>query len=83
MTGHFTASPHERSTWARWARTATATHVLRGAQSDLLLPDAAQRMTESGPRPHISTFPDCGHAPSLSRPEDIAQLRDILANLRP
>ena len=83
MTGHFTASPHELSTWDRWARTATATHVLRGAQSDLLLPDAAQRMTESGPRPHISTFPDCGHAPSLSRPEDIAQLRDILANLRP
>lgn len=81
ITTQFTASAHELCTWDRWARISTPVHLLRGAQSDLLLPAATQRMTETGPRPALSTFADCGHAPSLSRPEDIARLRQILSEL--
>ena len=56
-------------------------HLLRGAKSDLLLPEAAKRMTQSGPRPGLTIFPDCGHAPNMSNPTDIAQLRRILREM--
>tara|TARA_R110002012_G_scaffold310493_1_gene518799 strand:+ start:224 stop:1084 length:861 start_codon:yes stop_codon:yes gene_type:complete len=78
ITVQFTASAHELSTWDRWARITTPTHLLRGAKSDLLLPEAAKRMTQSGPRPGLNIFPECGHAPNMSNPTDIAQLRHIL-----
>ncbi|SDG59171.1 alpha/beta fold hydrolase [Sulfitobacter delicatus] len=83
ITVQFTASPHELSTWDRWAQINIPTHVLRGADSDLLLSDAAARMTESGPRPAVTEIADCGHAPNLSNPDDIDLLRAILADLRP
>jgi len=82
ITVQFTASAHELSTWDRWARITAPTHLLRGARSDLLLPAAAARMTETGPCPNLSEMADCGHAPSLSRPADIALLRQILTDLR-
>ncbi|SFG67902.1 alpha/beta fold hydrolase [Sulfitobacter dubius] len=78
ITVQFTASAHELSTWDRWARITTPTHLLRGAQSDLLLPEAAKRMTQSGPRPDVTELPDCGHAPNMSNPADISLLRGIL-----
>lgn len=81
ITVQFTASAHELSTWDRWGRTSTPTHLLRGAQSDLLLPEAAKRMTESGPRPSMTQFPDCGHAPNMSNPADITLLRGVLNKL--
>ena len=52
-----------------------------GAQSDLLQPEAAQRMTQSGPRPDMTEFPGCGHAPSMSNPQDISLLRRVLVEL--
>ena len=81
ITVQFTASAHELSTWDRWSRTRTPTHLLRGAQSDLLQPEAAQRMTQSGPRPDMTEFPGCGHAPSMSNPQDISLLRRVLVEL--
>ena len=81
ITVQFTASAHELSTWDRWYRTTTPTHLLRGARSDLLLPEAAERMTQSGPRPGMSEFPDCGHAPNMSNPQDIALLHRVLVEL--
>ncbi|MFG6590368.1 alpha/beta fold hydrolase [Sulfitobacter sp. 1A12157] len=81
ITMQFTASAHELSTWDRWAETRTPTHLLRGAQSDLLPPEAAKHMTQSGPRPGMTEFPDCGHAPSMSNPQDIALLRRVLIEL--
>jgi len=36
-------------------------------------------MAASGPQPGITVFDDCGHAPSLSRPQDIALVRRLIA----
>lgn len=82
ITVQFTASAHELSTWDRWERITVPTHVLRGELSDLLLPGATARMAASGPRPEVTEVADCGHAPSLSNPNDITLLRHILSDLR-
>lgn len=68
--------------WGAWRRITTPTHVLRGAHSDILPKDMAQDMASSGPCPSITTFPDCGHAPSLSRPEDASLIRSLLSQMR-
>ncbi len=81
ITVQFQASRPELTSWDRWARIETPTHVLRGTQSDLLTADIADRMAESGPRPGVTDFDDCGHAPTLSRPDDAALIRALLATL--
>ncbi|WP_109467737.1 alpha/beta fold hydrolase [Albibacillus kandeliae] len=82
ITVQFTASRHELTMWDRWQRIKTPTHLFRGQQSDLLTADICKRMLESGPRPALTEFADCGHAPTLSREADIALLRTCLADLR-
>ena len=69
------------ATWDQWARIVTPTHVIGGAKSDLLTTDMLQRMLTSGPEPDHTLFEDCGHAPTLSRPTDIVQVRRILKSL--
>ena len=81
ITVQFTASPGDHDGWDRYERVTLPTHVLRGAQSDLLTEEIARRMAATGPRPEITLYPDCGHAPSLSRPEDAARIRSIIARL--
>ena len=53
--------------------------LLRGADSDLLLPDVAHAMTQRGPRAQRIDFPDCGHAPALSIAPQINAVRQFLA----
>lgn len=67
--------------WTQYEGITTPTHVIRGASSDILPEALAERMSLSGPRPEITVFEDCGHAPSLSRPEDARLVRDILLGL--
>ncbi|WP_237708096.1 alpha/beta fold hydrolase [Oceanicola sp. S124] len=81
ITIQFTASAEELTTWDRWERISLPVHVIRGAQSDLLTAEIAERMRQSGPRPQVTEMADCGHAPSLSRPEDIAMVRQVLSDL--
>ena len=83
ITTQFTASAQELTTWDRWQRIETPTHLLRGAHSDLLLADTARRMQQTGPKPALTTYEDCGHAPSLATPAAIADLRAILQQLSP
>jgi pimeloyl-ACP methyl ester carboxylesterase len=45
--------------------------VLRGARSDLLLPDVAEAMTLRGPCARLVEFAGCGHAPALNVAEQI------------
>ncbi|QPM88832.1 alpha/beta fold hydrolase [Pseudooceanicola algae] len=78
----FTCWPEELTCWDRWERITTPCHLIRGADSDLLTPEIAARMTRSGPRPVLTEIPGCGHAPTLSRAEDIALLREILTAFR-
>ncbi|SPF79858.1 alpha/beta fold hydrolase [Pseudoprimorskyibacter insulae] len=77
----FSASAHELHTWDRWDRITLPTHLIQGKTSDILPDATALRMTQTGPRPALSVFDDCGHAPTMSRPSDIALVRGILDRL--
>ena len=63
-----------------YERIGARTFLLRGADSDLLLPDAAKRMTETGPRAALVTVPGCGHAPALNVPDQIGNVMKFLAS---
>ena len=65
--------------WAVYDAIACPTLVLRGAESDLLTTDIADRMTRRGPRPRLVTVPGCGHAPALNSPEQIGVLEQFLS----
>jgi pimeloyl-ACP methyl ester carboxylesterase len=65
--------------WDRYDRVECPTLVLRGAESDLLLPGVAEEMTRRGPRARLVTVPGCGHAPALNVPEQIAAVEAFLA----
>ncbi|TDQ80978.1 pimeloyl-ACP methyl ester carboxylesterase [Dongia mobilis] len=64
--------------WALWDRVACPALVIRGAQSDLLLPETAQEMTRRGPQAELVTWEGMGHAPALMAPEQIAAVRQWL-----
>ncbi|MDH3658899.1 MAG: alpha/beta hydrolase [Alphaproteobacteria bacterium] len=57
--------------WALWDEIRCPTLALRGADSDLLLPDTAGAMTERGPKAELVAFDGVGHAPALMDPAQI------------
>ncbi|MFT8244426.1 alpha/beta fold hydrolase [Roseomonas sp. BN140053] len=63
--------------WTLWDRLALPTLVLRGAESTLLLPETAAR-TAAKPGVQLATLPDCGHAPALMDPAQIAPVLGFL-----
>ena len=65
--------------WALWDRIDCPVLVLRGADSDLLLPETAAEMARRGPRAKVIGVPGCGHAPALLEPAQINAIRDWLA----
>ena len=65
--------------WAIWDRVTIPTLVFRGADSDLLLANTAQEMSQRGPRARIVELPGIGHAPALMAEDQIAQLESWLA----
>ena len=79
ITIQFSASADELQSWSRWEQITSPTHVLRGVSSDMLTAEIAARMCASGPEPKLTEFAGCGHAPSLSRPDDIRIIREILS----
>jgi pimeloyl-ACP methyl ester carboxylesterase len=64
--------------WGMWDAIDCPVWVLRGAESDLLLPDTAREMETRGPRARITEVPGCGHAPALMDETQIALVRDWL-----
>ncbi|MGB7240779.1 MAG: alpha/beta hydrolase [Sulfitobacter sp.] len=78
ITRQFVDAPQEMTCWDSWNKITTPTHVFFGAQSDLLESDILARMMTTGPQPDHTSFPDCGHAPTLSRRSDIALVGRIL-----
>ncbi|HLI11823.1 MAG TPA: alpha/beta hydrolase [Alphaproteobacteria bacterium] len=64
--------------WALWDRISCPVLVLRGRNSDLLLPETTAEMARRGPKSRCVEFPDCGHAPALMAPEQIAVVREFL-----
>lgn len=73
------AHPDDYEQWEHYDRVTAPTLVLRGATSDLLLPDIAAEMTRRGPKARVVEIAGCGHAPALNVPGQIAIVRDFLA----
>jgi pimeloyl-ACP methyl ester carboxylesterase len=71
-------APEDIEMWEIWDRIEVPVLVLRGETSDLLLADVAEEMTKRGPKAELVEFPDCGHAPALMDPAQIAVVRDWL-----
>ena len=77
----FSTSVDELTSWDRYARITTPTHVIWGQKSDILTHPIVDRMQAEGPRPEFTIVTDCGHAPTLSRPDDIKGLRNTINRL--
>lgn len=75
------SSTEELTTWDHWGRVTTPSHIFRGVESDLLTTDILEQMCASGPKPEFDLVKGCGHAPTLSRAEDIGRVREVLKNL--
>lgn len=72
------AAAGEAALWARYEAIQGRVLLTRGAQSDLLSPATARRMTETGPRARLVEFAGVGHAPMFLHDEQIAVVRDFL-----
>ncbi len=75
MRGH---EPTDVDLWAMWDRIHVPRLVVRGATSDILLPDVAARMAASGAA--VFEVPDTGHAPALLDPAQIGVIRAFLTD---
>lgn len=64
--------------WGLWEQITARTLVLRGATSDILLPETAQRMTMEGPKATLVEFAGVGHAPALMDDAQIAIINNWL-----
>ena len=74
----FHSHPRDFEQWDAYDTITAPTLVLRGAASDLLLPDTAAEMTRRGPRAQVEEIPGCGHAPALNVADQIAIVRRFL-----
>lgn len=72
--------PADVDLWGVWERVAAPTLVIRGADSDLLLEDTAQRMAaRADDRVRLAVFAGCGHAPALMAADQVQTVADFLA----
>ncbi|MGI4815537.1 MAG: alpha/beta fold hydrolase [Janthinobacterium lividum] len=65
--------------WDAWDNIDVPTLVLRGVDSDVLLPETAQAMTQRGPQARLVVIEGCGHAPALNVPEQTNLIDAFLA----
>ncbi|MDR6582010.1 alpha/beta hydrolase [Herbaspirillum sp. BH-1] len=72
------ASAAEQMLWAAYDAITCPTLLVRGAQSDLLLPEVAQEMTRRGPQARLVEFPEVGHAPTFMHAPQIEVARQFL-----
>lgn len=73
------AAAGEALLWRSYDAIRVPTLLLRGAESDLLSRETAQRMTQRGPKAELHEFAGVGHAPTLVQPEQIERVREFLA----
>jgi len=78
IVAQFEAHPEDYERWGLYDTLALPLLVLRGASSDLLLPDVASEMGRRGPRAQVVEIPGCGHAPGLNTPEQIGIVEAFL-----
>jgi pimeloyl-ACP methyl ester carboxylesterase len=75
----FQYHPGEYDLWAAWDTLDLPVLCLRGAQSDLLLPETAAQMQVRGPRARVVELPGVGHAPALNTAEQLATVEGFLS----
>jgi pimeloyl-ACP methyl ester carboxylesterase len=69
---------NEALLWAAYDAITCPTLLLRGANSNLILPHIAEAMTKRGPKAKLVELPGIGHAPMLMQAEQIAIVKDFL-----
>jgi len=82
MVRQFIDHPRDYDLWEHYDRIRVPVLLLRGAESDLVLPDAAEEMMARGPGPlgltRVVEVPGCGHAPALNVPEQLQLVRSFI-----
>ena len=72
MVRQFIDHPHDYDLWEQYDAIEVPVLCLRGADSDLVLPDTVQEMLRRGPGARgltrVVEIPGCGHAPALNVP---------------
>jgi pimeloyl-ACP methyl ester carboxylesterase len=76
-TAMLSTAPADVDLWALWGKITVPAFVLRGADSELLLPETLARMEASGA--HALVVPECGHAPAMMDAPTIEAVRTFLA----
>jgi pimeloyl-ACP methyl ester carboxylesterase len=79
MVMQFVHHPQDYDRWDDYDRLDIPVLCLRGADSDLLLPETAEAMRDRVPRALVVTIADCGHAPALNVPDQIDLVQRFLA----
>jgi pimeloyl-ACP methyl ester carboxylesterase len=74
----FRKAPAPPDLWPVWDAITCPTLVLRGANSDLLSREVAEKMAVRGPKPRVVEFPGVGHAPTLLTAEQCRPVVDFL-----
>jgi pimeloyl-ACP methyl ester carboxylesterase len=74
----FVAPPQDVVLWPVWDAIRAPTLVVRGKESDLLLRETAEEMTQRGPRAQLVELDGIGHAPALMAEDQIAVVREFL-----
>ena len=68
--------PLDADLWPLWEEIKAPVLAIRGAESDLLLPDTFERMQEEGAKGYVVL--GAGHAPALMDAASIATIREFL-----
>jgi pimeloyl-ACP methyl ester carboxylesterase len=82
MVRQFIDHPRDYDLWDHYDRLRIPVLLLRGAESDLVLPDAAAEMLTRGPGvpglTRVVEVAGCGHAPALNVPEQLELVRSFI-----
>ncbi|MCC2674246.1 MAG: D-(-)-3-hydroxybutyrate oligomer hydrolase-like protein [Ramlibacter sp.] len=82
MVRQFIDHPRDYDLWEHYDVLRIPVLLLRGAESDLVLPDAAAEMLERGPGKvglaRVVEVPGCGHAPALNVPAQLELVRSFI-----
>lgn len=64
--------------WDYWQIIQADVLLIRGEQSDILTMETAEKMLQHGPKCHLVTIKECGHAPALNTDEQIQLIEGFL-----
>lgn len=82
MVRQFIVHPDDYLIWDHYDAIDVPVLLLRGADSDLVLPDTVPRMRQRGPGArgllHTIEVPGCGHAPALNVPEQLDWVTEFI-----